>query len=322
MFNYTNTFVINSAIDKTSGLARWSAQEQQGSKPANFDVKRCGHFTKDNVLHIYKTPYSEGTKGKLTITMKKGNLGVGGSGVGSYQIVIWVKLSGATAPQDSRYANDFVEKGKPYSFSIEVTDSMSTSDMATAFADQINRMSQEYEDYELQATTSTNDLIIEHGEVDMAYYLKFVKGQLLQFDETKDNPARREYAVIQNGVTVEPVEPFGTYDYMIRNIELPTFANRAWLNPNEEQQPIAGGHYNQYTIVMQSEVGVQGMSHIGQVVEARTTHIFYVLDTLASSFESALSKVGNIEDSTAGYSITTTSATTSTQKSTSAKAGK
>lgn len=299
--NYTNTFIINSAIDTKSQLAKWSSQAGQDGKPANFDVKRCGHFTKDNVRHIWKTPYNAGTKGKLTITMKKGTFGVGGSGNGSYQILIWVMLSGATAPQDSRYANDFVEKGKPYAFSIEVTDSMATTNMATAFADQINRMSQEYDDYELVATASGSDLIIEHGEADMAYYLKFTKGQLMQFNETNDNPARKDYTLVQNGVTVEPVEPFGTYDHLIRTISLPTFANRAWLNPNEEQQPIVGGHYNQYVIEMQEEVGVQGMSHMGQVVEARTTHVFYVLDSIASSFETALSQVGEIEDTTVAY---------------------
>lgn len=314
--NYTNTFIINSAVDTKSQLAKWSSQAEQDEKPANFDVKRCGHFTKNNVRGIWKTPYNAGTKGKLTITMKKGTFGVGGSGSGSYQVLIWVMLSGATAPQDSRYANDFVEKGKPYAFSIEVTDSMATTDMATAFADQINRMSQEYDDYELVATASGSDLVIEHGEADMAYYLKFTKGQLMQFNETAENPVRKDYTLVQNGVTVEPVEPFGTYDHLIRTISLPTFANRAWLNPNEEQQPIVGGHYNQYTIEMQEEVGVQGMSHMGQVVEARTTHVFYVLDSIASSFESALSQIGEIKDSTETYALSTFAGRSRSKKST------
>lgn len=314
--NYTNTFIINSAVDTKSQLAKWSSQAEQDGKPANFDVKRCGHFTKNNVRSIWKTPYNAGTKGKLTITMKKGTFGVGGSGNGSYQVLIWVMLSGATAPQDSRYANDFVEKGKPYAFSIEVTDSMATTDMATAFADQINRMSQEYDDYELVATASGSYLVIEHGEADMAYYLKFTKGQLMQFNETADNPVRKDYTLVKNGVTVEPVEPFGTYDHLIRTISLPTSANRAWLNPNEEQQPIVGGHYNQYTIEMQEEVGVQGMSHMGQVVEARTTHVFYVLDSIASSFESALSQIGEIKDATETYALSTFAGRSRSKKST------
>lgn len=312
MFNYTNTFVINSSVDKKSGMPKWSAQEAQGGKPANFSVKRCGNFTADNVVKIWKNAYSEGTKGSVKLTMRKGNFGVGGSGAGTYQIMLWVMLSGATAPQDSRYANDFVEKGKPYVFSIEVTDSTSTSDMANAFANQINRMSQEYDDYELIATVSGNDITITHGEADMAYYLKFVKAQLMQFDETRQNPARYEYSVVAEGEKTEPVEPFGTYDYMIRTIELPTYANRAWLNPNEELQPIVGGKYNQYTIRMRSEVGVQGMSHIGQIVEAETLHVFYVLDSISSEFESALSKVGTVENGistfSAGNSVGTFSA--------------
>lgn len=297
MFNYTNTWIINSATDRESGLAKWSAQDEQGTTPANFDVKRCGHFTKDNVKSIFKTSYSLGVNGKVTIAMKKGTYGFGGSGAGNYQIFLQVMLTGATAPQDSRYANDFVQKGKPYAFSIEVTDSMSTADMANAFAAQINRMAEEYGDRELIATVSSNDVVIECGDEGIQKYLLFTKAQLLQLDERRDNPARREYAEVSKGVVVNPEESFGTYDHLIRAIALPTTEHRAWLSVHEEDQPIVGGKYNQYVITMQNEVGVQGLAHVGDVVTARTTHIFYVLDSISGQFEEALKKVGEIKDS-------------------------
>lgn len=303
MFNYTNTWIINSATDRESGLAKWSAQEEQGTTPANIDIKRCGHFTKNNVVSIYKTPFSLGVNGKVTITMKKGTFGYQNSGAGNYQIFLQVRLTGATAPQDSRYANDFVQKGKPYAFSIEVTDSMSTADMANAFAAQINRMAEEYNDRELVATVSSNDVVIECGDEGIQKYLLFEKAQLLQLDERRDNPARREYAEVAKGTVVTPEEPFGTYDHLIRSIALPTTEHRAWLSVHEEDQPIVGGKYNQYVITMQNEVGVQGLAHVGDVVTARTTHVFYVLESISGEFETALAKVGEIKNNTiSGFS--------------------
>lgn len=295
MFQFTNNWIINGAVDLTSGEPLWSASVATDTMPASFVVKRMGAFTDENVKAIYKAEYQAAEGGSVTITMKKGKLDYNGIGVGSYMIDLYARLSGQN--ENSLWANDFVLKGKPFTFAIEVTDDMTTADMAKAFADQINKMGIMYQDYTLTATANGNDLVIESGEPEMKEFVLFEKARLLQLDEKNPNPVQRTYQPIGvNGEIKAPVQGFGDYGWMIRNYRLPTTENRAIWNQNEFNQPIAGGRYNQYTIVMCNRVGVQGSDHVGDVVYAETTHVFYVLDTVATEFEAALATVGEIKD--------------------------
>lgn len=302
MFNYSNTYVINTAIDAGSGLPKWSAQDEETdasgvvTKQANFEIKRMGKFVKSAVRSIYKTPYSPGVEGKAVFTMKKGSFG-DANGSGSYMLDIYIRLTGQNL--DSRFANAYVLKGTPFTFAITVTDDDTTQTMARKFADQINRMALEYGDMLLKAVASGNDLTITAGEQDLKYNYIFEKANLTQLDEKTSNPAERNYKLVAKADTVVSEQPFGDYGWMIKNIVLPTTEHRAIWGVHEEDQPIVGGKYNQYTITICNRVGVQGADHVGDVVYAETQHIFYVLDTLATEFEAALQKVGVIVDTRA-----------------------
>lgn len=296
MFNYTNTWVINSAKDEPSGLPKWSAEDEVVEdgvvkKEASFEVKRMGIFKKSAIRSIFRTEASEGTEGVAVFTMKKGTFG-NPAGTGSYMLDIYVRLSGQNL--DSRFSNAYVLKGTPFTFSIKVTDDMTTTDMAKAFADQINRMSLEYGDMRLVATANGNDLTVKAGERDLKYNYIFERANLQQMDNSSEFPAEHKYTTIATAAVTKPVQPFGDYGWMIRNIILPTTENRAIWGVHEEDQPIMGGKYNQYTITICNRVGVQGGAHVGDVVNAETTHVFYVLNSLAAEFEAALQKVGTI----------------------------
>ena len=55
-----------------------------------------------------------------------------------------------------------------------------------------------------------------------------------------------------------------------------------------------GAKYNQYTIYYCTNRGVLGTNAVGDIVKSRTTHVFYVKSDLASTFETALQKIGTI----------------------------
>lgn len=299
MFNYSNNYVINTAVDAFSGLPKWSAQDEvvDGSgvitKEANFEIKRMGAFKKSAIRSIYRNVASSGTEGKAVFTMKKGAFG-NPNGTGSYMLDIYVRLSGQNL--DSRFSNAYVLKGTPFTFSIEVDDTDTTATMAQKFAEQINRMGVEYGDMRLTATAQGNDLTVKAGEQDLKYNYIFERANLQQLDDSKDLPVEHVYKTVNSAVVTTPVQPFGDYNWMIRNMILPTTENRAIWGIHEEDQPIVGGQYNQYTITICNRVGVQGSAHVGDVVHAETTHVFYVLNSLATEFEAALQKVGTIVD--------------------------
>lgn len=294
MFNWTGHHIINSAVDENSGTPKWVAQDAQGGKPAKFIVKRMAQFTSESVKAIYKTPYTPKVDGKVVITMKKGNFDIDKAGVGSYMLDLYVRLSGQNL--DSRFANPYVLKGQPFNFTIEVTDADTTATMAQKFAEQINKSGVLYGDNRLKATYSGNDLTIMAGEKGLEEYLLFEKAELMQMDERQPNPVRRTYKSVGAVKTVtKPAQAFGDYDWIIKNYILPTTEHRNIWSVHELDQPVLNGHYNAYTIRLCNQVGVQGMDHVGDIVNAETQQVFYVLDSLATEFEAALSKVGTIQ---------------------------
>lgn len=89
-------------------------------------------------------------------------------------------------------------------------------------------------------------------------------------------------------------EGFGTYPFLLHNLRLPTYARNRWLGLNQDETPIVGAKYNQYTIYYCVNRGILGDNAVGDLVKSRTTHVFYVKQDLATAFETALGKVGTV----------------------------
>lgn len=89
-------------------------------------------------------------------------------------------------------------------------------------------------------------------------------------------------------------EGFGTYPFLLHNLRLPTYARRRYLATNEDETPVIGAKYNQYTIYYCANRGILGDNAVGDLVKSRTTHVFYVRQDLATEFELALAKVGTV----------------------------
>ena len=93
-------------------------------------------------------------------------------------------------------------------------------------------------------------------------------------------------------------EAFGDFAHIVKDLRLPTAANRRWQGiaegdvmgdePNDDK-PLPTGKYTQYTIQYTSERGVLQQSALGGLGISRTVHVFYVESGAVSAFESALS---------------------------------
>lgn len=84
---------------------------------------------------------------------------------------------------------------------------------------------------------------------------------------------------------------FANYDYMLHNLRLPTYANIRFASPNVEM-PVKGGVYTQYSFEYTVPRRLGGLSVAGQKTESTTIHTFFVLDSVVSDFETALTKAG------------------------------
>jgi hypothetical protein len=95
---------------------------------------------------------------------------------------------------------------------------------------------------------------------------------------------------IPKKITVEVVkegkQPFATGTWLLENQRLPNSNNFRYFGFNDEM-PIAGALYNQYSFDYRSErPGLGGHSGVGQEIAAITSHTFFVMQgEAAEAFE-------------------------------------
>lgn len=297
MFNFTTTNVINSDKDLTTGKALWEGKASDGTNPASFEVKRVGKFLKPNVVSIYKALANDPEMAKVTIDLASLSEAKAGE---SYRLSIYVGLTQAS--QESRYANDLILKGKP--FTVDFIWKSTPAATAEALVKTINKYAvMVYGEKLLNVSSSTSFITIEA----VNEYQRFRKVNIEKFDE-KAYLGRGEYNVVRSLEDIDKKnsntevtnaaegyfkgkEGFGTYSYLLHNLRIPTTMRTRVFGINQDENPIIGAKYNQYTIRYCTDRGVLGTNAVGDTVKSVTTHVFYVNQDVATSFETALSKI-------------------------------
>lgn len=278
MFQYTNTIVLNSLKDVTTGLDKIVKDSDY------VEVRRVNKYLKSNVSAMYKRAASDPVIGKAEFTITN-------PGVGIYRLKLYMRLSGS---QNSYYANDFVFKGKPFVYEFRIT---SASTEAAGVAKEIKRVIDKiqafYGDKYIKVETSNARLII-HG---VDEYQLFTEAKIQKLNTAANNPLTNEvFEDVIEGTITKSVEGFGTYTHILKDLRLPTIEARKFEAVNQEELPVPGAKYNQYIIEYKVDRGLFGGAAVGQQVTSKTTHVFYVLDSLATEFETALKVLGTITE--------------------------
>lgn len=94
-------------------------------------------------------------------------------------------------------------------------------------------------------------------------------------------------------VTIVDVTPgmngFGDTAWLINNFKLPTYVNTNWMALHQDERPVPGKLYNQFTLHAVADRGeLTGMGAVGQKMASKTTHVFYVASDLSAAFEAEL----------------------------------
>lgn len=300
MFQFTTTNVINSNEDYTTGKPLWSAQDAALDKPASLNVKRVSKFLGPNVVSIYKAEANDPEMAKVTIDLSQ----ISGTDGESYRLSVYIGLTQAS--QESRYANDLILKGKP--FTVDFVWKTSAADVAKNLVKIINKYAvMVYGEKLLNVSYSGAYLTIEA----VNEYQRFRKVNIEKFDKdayfgrgeynavrTLENLSEQASNAALTG-TVEGYfvgkEGFGTYSYLLHNLRIPTAMRTRAFGVNLDENPIIGAKYNQYTIHYCADRGVLGTNAVGDTVKSVTTHVFYVNQSVASEFEEALTKIAPTE---------------------------
>lgn len=304
MFQFTTTTVINSNEDYTSGLKPlWSAQEAKDGKPANMNVKRHLKFIKDNVVSITKAEYTAPKFAKATL-----DISALGKTEGNFRIAMYIKLAQSSA--NSYYANDLVFKGKPFYVEFVWKKGEQAADVAKKIKDTVKKyMLTVYEKDLVKVSVNGTKVVIDgideyqrFSRVDIEEYVKdpttplpgtfeVIKSALTE--DHKDDAEYDEKFTIEQGV-----EGFGTYQWILKNLRLPTAARTSWTAINADEVPVIGAKYNEYIIRYCVNRGIMGGDAVGEVTKSLTTHVFYVNQNVSAQFEAALAIIaptGGIE---------------------------
>lgn len=305
MFQFTTTNVINSNQDFTTGKPLWSAHEADAKKPAHLIIKRVNDFLAPNVAAIYKATATDPELAKVSIDLAQAGTFEDGD---ILRLSMYIRL--ANANQDSRYANDMAIKGKP--FSVEFVWKTNANTTLKNLVKTIKKYDVLVYGEKLlnveDITGSGTILTIEATNE----FQRFHTVNIEKLDK-KAYFGMGDFEVVRSleDLTVEDAnsdvtsaaegffpgkEGFGTYSYLLHNLRLPTEARTRAFATNQDETPIVGAKYNQYTIHYCVNRGVLGDNAVGDLVKSMTTHVFYVKSDLAASFEEALGKIGTITE--------------------------
>ena len=269
MYQFTTTTVINSALD-SSGIAKYVGSA------ASFEVKRVNKFIKANITSINKRPYQAGVKEIAQITVPT----LTANKVG--RLTIDIRLSQST---NSEYASTYLYFKKPVDVEIIATGTAATD--AAAFVAQLNSLKDRY-GY-TYVTASVAGAVITLTAKDN--YQRFFSVTVSEQTANTESITMWDYVVKATGAVTTPgLIGFGDDDWMVRAVQIPTAENVRYFGINKEERPILGGNYSEYVIrYTLTKDYTDGIVGRGTSV---TTHVFYVLNSLVSAFETELAKVG------------------------------
>ena len=295
MFQFTTTTVINSAKDYTNP----SVDLFKGDSKY-FDVKRVNRFKVKNIRSVYKQDPVAQSNAKATIDMAKvkETLTANKATKGTFRVEIYVHL--AQSNNNPLYSNTWVVKGRPWTFEFSAT----STEGAENIVDKVIKMITKFKLFtmdteQLKATKESTKLVLTAQDP----YQIFSKVELQYFDPSIGTTTgcctpRGEYASVENYgvtdvVTITPGnEGFGTFEWIMRNLRLPTAEQTRWNALYQDDRPMVGATYTQYTLEYCENRGILGGDAVGEETKSVTTHVFFVNQAVKTQFEAALTAAG------------------------------
>ena len=317
MFQYTHEVIFNSLTMK-DGSDR-IVRSKEGNK-GSLIIKRGGEYWKNFIQDqkVYKTQGHVGAYELLSIDVEKfadvfpaREDETSFMAAGTYQLSIFVKLLDPHALYEFGYPN-YKSFGRHVLVGFDVLPGETAADVAAKVHESL-ALAIRKEEFVVGALNGTAVKEFEDGTDTVVairanhYALRFDSVGLALYDETVCDSCVGEYLPTIDIFTnkndelnaaevpagAEGVEPFATGEWLIENLRFPTYPNIRWAAVGEEDRPVPGVLYTQYSFAYDSpRPQFGGLSGVGQKVEAVTRHIYYVPTSLENAFEAGFTGLG------------------------------
>lgn len=294
MFDFQKEVIINSnllddgvtprfmALTKGKNITNYEGYNfTYNGEVSIFRVLRCADYKKEGLLEgvIYKTPGEKGKVASATFNVPKAE--------GTYRVVIGVTLIGKYL---SDYAMPWSKFGKPVLAEFEV----STADLAKAqqiMVKAIESAIPENYRYVRVSKSSTDKVLVSC--TDSHQVLAVAELQKQKDIDCPESCTEKQYVTVKEAVEVSKNKmEIGTAAWLQENLRFPSYPNLRYAALNEEEYPVNGGLYTQFSFLYcMPRKGLHGQGTVGQALKSITTHTFYVLSSLVDEFEADLKAV-------------------------------
>ena len=287
MFQFSNTSLINSTTD-LDGTFKFKGYAVNGTKPAFFRVKKVVDIKNQNSDEIItKKVGAVAVKATATLNFSLSGLNLQAT-PGIYRVAFYIRLSGS---QNSFYANNMVFKGKPLYFEFQVLSGDTDAQIVQKIITSIKATQENYEfahfTWAVTSSAATLADILTLTATD-EYQLLTKAGIELYSPYNASTETGGYFSSVYAIPTTKPVEGFGTYNHLIKDYRIPTLEARRFGAPAQDELPIPGALYTQYIVTLVSNRGILGADAVGQTVSSSTSHVFWVISTAVSSFDTEL----------------------------------
>lgn len=312
MFKYTHEMILNSLVaedgtEKARAIVIPSGNEvstnhmmfrkdmELRKDEKGFSIQRFGEYKTRNVLgqKMFKTPGVRGKKSVMTIECD-GLIAKDAEGVyeaGLYNFTFAIKMP-------NRFYGEYAHPNymgffKPVMIGFEVSPDLAAdgTKLAKVIANDLNLVIPANNKF-VYVKAEGSKVILTIPDV----YGHFGEYRFERYDPTMCDSCLGEYFSrnVEDKITiVDGLEPFCTGQWLIENYRFPSYPNVRYAALNEDEYPIAGALYTEYTFTYcANRIGFGGMSGVGQEVSAVTKHVLFVENSLVDDFEKVIEDAG------------------------------
>lgn len=311
MFKFVGTTVINTTKD-SSGKPLFAALASSGkdaskfNTPDRFQIKRFGVFDKECIVNIFQTNPVEGKPSELTFKVPSFATLLEGEYRFSFRVVPM------TAPI-FEYQNYSTYPGRTFDLDFIVArPDEDTGKIADKIKAALNTYLRNSElDFTFTSLKGSDTITFKTKNANfkfenvILYKYNNVCGvncnttsgyQLIDRLDVPENFAEDTVTytgkeTFSGSSLVLNTMGFGTYDHLLRSVNLPTDENYGFYSRTADMRPIPGVKYTQFVIDYYKNRGVLGHAAVGENTESLTQFSIWVAESIVKDFTDTLDKL-------------------------------
>lgn len=281
MFDFQKEVIINSNLLDDGVNPRFMVMD---GPVKLFRVLRCADYRKEGLVEgvIYKTPAEKGQVASAAFNLPTKE--------GTYRVVIGITLIGKYLAD---YAMPWSNFGKAVlaEFEVSAEDLEKAKELQEKMIKAIEMAIPENYRYVRVSAEGSGKVLVSC--TDSHQVITVAELQEQRGISCPDSCTEKQYVTVDEAVEVTKNKmEIGTAAWLQENLRFPSYPNIRYAALNEEEYPVNGGLYTQFSFLYcMPRKGLHGQGTVGQALKSVTTHTFYVLSSLVDKFEEDLKKV-------------------------------